>query len=51
MLCCCRNHQFLADFDLVGIFQVVGFRDDGVLVGIAVKCRLILDRLSPGWTV
>src|ERR1043166_2511217 len=34
---CCWNDQFLTDFNLVGIFQVVGFGDDRILIGITVK--------------
>src|ERR1700688_51920 len=30
------NHQFLTDLDFVGIVQVVGLGDDGILVGVAV---------------
>ena len=37
MLCGGRNYQFLADLDLVGIVQVVGFGDGQVFVGVAVE--------------
>ena len=32
-----RDAERLADFDLVGIGQVVGLRDLGILVGVAIK--------------
>ena len=31
------DDQLLADFDLVGIFQIIGFGNDGIFVGIAVE--------------
>jgi len=43
-----RNHQRLADFDLVGILQVVGFDDDGILVGVAVEMPADFGQIVPG---
>src|SRR6185295_4823441 len=42
------DYQFLADLDLVGIFQVVGLGDDWIFVGVTVEMLADLGQVVAG---
>ena len=45
---CCWNYKFLADFDLVGVLEIIGLGDGHVFVGVAVEVLADLGQVVAG---